>query len=193
MSLSSDDGRPRPPDGSLADAGGIDARPHAWPAQRLLGECRWEAFRGPGPGGQKRNKTSSAVRLTHGPSGLAATASESRSQAQNRRRALERLRHRLVLELRRPVDADTFSPPAWFASVLDGGGGGLRLSPRSNDYLPVTGLVLDVLAATGWAVADAARLLGVTTANLVDFLQADEKVWTHVNRARGAEGLRPLR
>src|SRR5688572_28451772 len=81
----------------------------------LRRDCRWEAFRGPGPGGQKRNKTSSAVRVTHGPSGLSALAAESRSQARNRAKALERLRHRLAVELRRPVDLHTFEPPQWLA------------------------------------------------------------------------------
>jgi protein subunit release factor B len=50
------------------------------PDNQLLADCRWEAFRGPGPGGQKRNKTSSAVRITHLPTGLSAIATESRSQ-----------------------------------------------------------------------------------------------------------------
>jgi protein subunit release factor A len=63
-------------------------------------DCRWEAFRGPGPGGQKRNKTSSAVRVTHVPSGLSALAGESRSQARNRAKALERLTHRMAVGLR---------------------------------------------------------------------------------------------
>jgi hypothetical protein len=158
----------------------------------LLRQCRWEAFRGPGPGGQKRNKTSSAVRVTHEPTGISATAGESRSQAQNRRRAVERLRHRMMLELRRPIDTEQFTRPAWFASALTGGTR-LDLSPRSAEFLPVAGLVLDVLAAVGWSVSDAGRVLGITTSNLVDFLQADEKVWAHVNRARGAAGLKPLR
>jgi hypothetical protein len=158
----------------------------------LLRQCRWEAFRGPGPGGQKRNKTSSAVRVTHEPTGISATAGESRSQAQNRRRALDRLRRRMVLELRRPVEVDRFGRPDWFVAVLTGGTR-LDLSPRSAEFLPAAGLVLDVLAAVGWRVSDGARVLGLTTGNLVEFLQADEKLWAHVNRARGAVGLKPLR
>src|SRR5688500_19045524 len=88
----------------------------------FLRDCRWEAFRGPGPGGQKRNKTSSAVRVTHEPSGLSALAGESRSQARNRAKALERLRHRLAVELRVPADLGTFEPPSWLARSSGGNG-----------------------------------------------------------------------
>ena len=58
----------------------------------LLAQCEFDRFRASGPGGQKRNVTDSAVRLRHRPTGLAATASESRSQHENRRSALTRLR-----------------------------------------------------------------------------------------------------
>ena len=52
-------------------------------------------FRASGPGGQHRNKTSSAVRIKHLPTGVIAIAAESRSQHRNRLVALERLRSRL--------------------------------------------------------------------------------------------------
>jgi protein subunit release factor B len=54
-----------------------------------------EFFRGSGPGGQHRNVTDSAVRIRHLPTGIVVTASERRSQAQNRELALERLRQTL--------------------------------------------------------------------------------------------------
>ena len=58
----------------------------------LLAECRVETFRAGGPGGQHQNKTESAVRLTHIPTGITVTARESRSQHRNRQIALGRLR-----------------------------------------------------------------------------------------------------
>ncbi len=63
---------------------------------RLLLECDVELFIGSGPGGQHRNKTESAVRLRHRPSGIVAIAAERRSQFQNRNRALRRLRQKLA-------------------------------------------------------------------------------------------------
>lgn len=51
----------------------------------------WEYKRGHGNGGQARNKTSSAVRVVHRPSGAVGEAQEQRSQLQNRRAALKKL------------------------------------------------------------------------------------------------------
>ena len=62
---------------------------------QLLAECAVETFRAGGPGGQHQNKTESAVRLTHHPTGIVVTARESRSQHRNRLRALARLRDAL--------------------------------------------------------------------------------------------------
>jgi ribosome-associated protein len=74
----------------------------------LLAACDQERFVGGGPGGQHRNKTASAVRLTHRATGITAAATERRSQARNLGAALERLRRRLqalahVPAVRRPT------------------------------------------------------------------------------------------
>jgi ribosome-associated protein len=74
----------------------------ALPDAALAAECEETFFTGSGPGGQHRNKTESAVRLVHRPTAVAVTATERRSQAQNRAAALERLRERLTALARRP-------------------------------------------------------------------------------------------
>jgi protein subunit release factor A len=58
-------------------------------------------FKSTGPGGQKKNKTESAVRIKHLPTGILVTATESRSQLTNREAAMERLRQRLAALNRR--------------------------------------------------------------------------------------------
>lgn len=60
--------------------------------EALLGACEVDYFIASGPGGQHRNTTASGVRLTHPPTELSVTATERRSQAQNKGVALERLR-----------------------------------------------------------------------------------------------------
>ena len=54
-----------------------------------------EPYKSSGPGGQRKNKRETAIRLTHLPTGIVVIATESRSQAANRQVAFDRLRKRL--------------------------------------------------------------------------------------------------
>ena len=65
--------------------------------ERLALACDITPFKSSGPGGQKKNKTESSVRVRHRPSGVTRIATESRSQTRNREAAHERV----WLELRR--------------------------------------------------------------------------------------------
>jgi protein subunit release factor B len=62
----------------------------------LLAECDLETFRASGKGGQYVNKTESAVRLRHRPTGITVTCQESRSQWQNRYTCLRKIRERVA-------------------------------------------------------------------------------------------------
>ena len=58
-------------------------------------DIRIEYYRSRGPGGQRKNKKETAVRVRHIPTGITAIATEFRSQARNRQLALKRLKERL--------------------------------------------------------------------------------------------------
>lgn len=162
---------------------------------QLLVQCAVDTYRASGPGGQKRNKTSSAVRLRHPPTGLLVIAEESRSQHENRVRALRRLRQALYLKLRDALSSQELANLAVrpdYAAARDAEGR-LHLGRKDPRFWPIAGLVLDVLQAAGARVSEAAQLLGISTGNLIDFLQGDEKVWEQANQMRVRFGLKPLR
>jgi protein subunit release factor B len=63
--------------------------------EELLRECDVETFRSSGPGGQHVNKTDSAVRLRHLPSGVVVTSQQERSQYRNKAICLQKLRKQI--------------------------------------------------------------------------------------------------
>lgn len=147
----------------------------------LLSQCEVDTYRASGPGGQKRNKTSSAVRLRHNPTGILVIAEESRSQHQNKARALRRLRERFWLQLRETLPAES-------VSVVN-----LKIGKKDERYWPTWGLVLDALDQCQAQVSTTAKYLGTTTGHLIDFLETHDAGWTEANRLRQRFGLAPLR
>ncbi len=157
----------------------------------LLGQCSVDHYRSSGPGGQKRNKTSSAVRLRHHPTGLSVTASDDRSQHVNMVRAVRRLREAIALHARSAIKPDGYEPSELLASCFHDGE--IRVGMRDARYFSVVAEVLNVLHACQTRVSDAAKCLGISTAHLVKFIERDPKVWERVNQMRAAAGQKPLR
>jgi len=160
--------------------------------ETLLAQCDVDVYRASGPGGQKRNKTSSAVRLRHTPTGLMAHAVEDRSQHVNKRRAIRRLRECIALNVRRSVDPATYTPSKCMQSYIRADGQ-LRINDRNEDFPLIASEVLDVFVACQTRVSDAARMLGLSTAHLVKFLSQHPKLWKLGNELRKDAGERPLR
>ena len=145
------------------------------PDTALLAQCRVDTMRGTGPGGQKRNKTESAVRLTHIPTGIVAQNDVTRSQHLNKKNALESLRLNLALQLRCP-------PPSQ----------PLPLPSSKNDLLWIA-RILDILESVNFSVGDAAKTCGISTARLGKELAKTPQLWEKVNSERTVRGLVKLR
>jgi hypothetical protein len=144
---------------------------------QLIQQCSVDAYRASGPGGQKRNKTSSAIRLRHQSTGLIVIAEESRSQHENRTRAVRRLRRELALQVRDP----------WTMARTD-----LSLGRKDRQFWPAVALVLDALDAHCGRVKDTAGALEATTAQLVAFFRIEARLWQRANEIRRSHGQKPL-
>ncbi len=160
----------------------------------LEAQCEVDRYRASGPGGQHRNKTESAIRLRHRATGVIAHADERRSQAENRVRAVQRLREHLAFEVREPVDLATFAPSPTLSALVTGGTARLGEKTRqTRGFLVGFAQLLDVFAATGAEVAATAARLGLTTGACSKLLLVDDHTARAVNQLRAKHGLRPLR
>ncbi len=160
--------------------------------QELIAQCEVDAYRASGPGGQKRNKTSSAVRLRHKPTGLIAGSVEDRSQHTNKARALRRLRLTIALHVRAKVATDNYKPSAVVREGVTSDGR-IVMGRKDHRYPAFVGELLDLLAACELRVSDTAKLLKTTTGKFVSFLKDEPKLWQRVNEMRQECGLSALK
>ena len=156
----------------------------------LLADCDVDTYRASGPGGQKRNKTSSAVRLRHRPSGMMVIAEESRSQHENKAKCVSRLRRTIALEIRLPLD-ESWRPPETFTRYKTAAGR-LEISVRNRDYPAVAAVLLDAIASRNGSIKEAAEILGITTGQLSRFVGNDSKTLAAANTIRKSAGLHPI-
>lgn len=164
--------------------------PSMLPVEIMLKQCTMEQTRRSGPGGQHRNKVQTAVVLRHRPSGIRAEANERRSQSENRRAAIRRLRKKLALRLRRkPADEGQLSA-LWTQRCRNGR---ITINPEHDDFPALLAEALDWLAACGMDVRHASEQLGCTASQLIKLLAKEPAALDWVNQQRRAQGLNVLR
>ncbi|BBN06693.1 hypothetical protein MPTK1_3g23210 [Marchantia polymorpha subsp. ruderalis] len=167
--------------------------------KELFAQCKMDTYRASGPGGQHRNKTDSAVRLKHIPTGLVTQASEDRSQHNNRAYALGRLRQLIATEVRGSVELEGYKPPLEVVRILPFEKGARKdrlvqkIGPNHPDFAQGVKGLLDLLEAVGGSVSDAAAALGLTTGALSKLITSDRVLWQGANKIRASKGLKPLR
>jgi hypothetical protein len=164
--------------------------PAALGPERLLSECETRFLRRSGPGGQNRNKVETAVVLTHRPTGLTAEANERRSQAENRREALFRLRLNLAIEIRSEAQEGGEPSPLWGGRCV---AGQIHVNPSHDDFPALLAEVLDAVHAAAYDPKLAATRLGCTSSQLIKFLKLEPRALARVNQMRKGRALHPLR
>jgi hypothetical protein len=170
----------------------------------LVAECDVHIYKASGPGGQHRNKVSSAVRLRHRPSEVTAVANDSRSQHTNRRNAVRRLRVNIACRCRTPRLLDP-SPtlPEEIASCFFVPTKGPKLAPpvtrklqvgkKDVRFVPLAAMLLDWLDAAEGRLGTVAEMLGVTGGNITKVLQAERHLFSAAQEIRKQHGQKPFR
>ena len=171
--------------------------PAQLPTDDLLADCNVRMLRRGGPGGQHRNKVETAVVIEHIASGIRAEANERRSQADNRRVALQRLRLLLAIQVRTPSACDSngnllLLPQSelWQSRAVKGR---IQVSAEHDDFPAILAEVLDVLWSLQHELNAAAAHFGVSSSQLVNLIRTSPAALSAVNHARAEIGLHRLR
>jgi hypothetical protein len=160
--------------------------------RQLAHACRVETYQASGPGGQKRNRTYSAIRLMHPATGISVIAEESRSQNENKMRALRRLRMTIAFRVRKERESDSFTLPGAITPYFNHDTP-LQVNQKNPLYPLICAAILDALYGARGSLGDASRLLGLSTGRLSRFLGRDRDLLHAVNQLRAHFTLRPLR
>lgn len=162
--------------------------------EALIAQCEVDRYRASGPGGQHRNKTESAVRLRHKATGVTAIGEDSRSQSENKLHAVRRLRAAIALDVREPVDVESFIPSPRLAAFVAAGTAPLGAKTKlTGEYWASIAELLDLVVANNLEIGTSAQRLGITTGALSKLLLHDEAVGRAINDLRRAKNMRPLR
>jgi len=171
----------------------------AMDAEALLSQCDVHTHRSSGPGGQHRDKVSSAVRLRHRPTGITVQSAQSRSQHENKRLAILRLRMNIACRLRRPIDTAQGRIRPVVAEFLGAPGASrltdrrrLQIGRKDRRFWQVGAFLLDLLDVFEGRLGRTANYLQITTSNLTTVLKSDRHLFATAQVIRKRHGHKPL-
>ena len=155
--------------------------------EQFLQDCQVTRTRRSGPGGQHRNKVETAIVVQHLPTGIRGEASERRSQEQNRKQAIQRLRIKLALSIRHsPAEKRS---QVWTKRVQSGR---ISVNGQHEEFPALLAEALDVLSSHDFKTSPAANSLQLNTSQLVKLLKVNRDALALVNRERQKIGKSPL-
>jgi hypothetical protein len=179
---------------SMVDSGKTpQLHPASLSPKELLEGCETQRTRRGGPGGQHRNKTETAIVITHRESGVSGQASERRSQHDNREVAVFRLRLNLAIAIRieKDIANESLLPSElWRGRVI---GGKLQVNVNHADFPTLVAEALDWILTHDFDLATAAGRLGLSTSQLVKFLKLCPEAWQMIQQKRHDRGLPRLK
>lgn len=164
--------------------------PASLPESKLLEDCDVQRTRASGPGGQHRNKTETAIQITHRPTSLTALAYERRSQEANRKVAVFRMRLTLAAH-HRTVSSPVVNPTKlWESRCVKGK---ISCNDQHSDFPSLIAEAMNAVDAKEFDVRVAAAALGCSTSQLVRFISKAPEAFNAMNLGREAAGLRRLK
>ncbi len=166
------------------------SHPAALPDEDLLAQCHFGRARTSGPGGQHRNKVETQVTLTHKVTNISGRAGERRSQIENKRVALRRLRLALAVEHRVGAPVGEIGSALWRSRVK---GGRIAINPRHHDFPAILAEALDAIAAAGWETRTPAIRLNISASQLIKLIKEHPPAFIRWNSERAARKLHPLK
>lgn len=158
----------------------------------FIKQCRVDTYTASGPGGQKRNRTYSAVRITHCETGLSVIAEESRSQAENKLKALRRLKKAIALNIRKDPTHSVFKLHESIRYLFHKNSS-LRINKKNLLYPLFCATILDSIYIAGGKIGDASKILNISIGRLKKILGRDKDLLVSANQMRQHFRLKPLR
>ncbi len=169
------------------------SHPAGWSEEELLSHCKLTFSRASGPGGQNRNKVETSVHIEFVPAELHAQASERRTQNENRKVAIQRLRCKLAVEYQPTRElappAPLFPSELWNRYCKDGR---INVSDNNTEWPALLAELMNSLEQNAWNLSLVADGLATSSSQLVKLLKKYPPAFSRLNEARKLREQRPL-